>query len=299
MTKYLNTICLLLFITLAWAQNKNNPKSNTPTKSATSAPTAPTETPDEKALREEFEKFVKAYQTILTHKDPKSVMRFMSPALKSCFYTSGITDKMKLIEGTLADFENHLLKLIRTEGMSMTYAVDKILLIKTRENTGNLVYTVNFETRINGAIWSKGFETVMLIYRKIDGDWKIIHFTSLNIEDEKEKGVCQSEFYLASETGNYMTKTTIPSGRGYTTNVDNFAFTMANQERIILVGDTAYKWKPLGEIWLQKEGKVGEYSDVLFIGKAHTLDKEDAIMLILRNMYKDNCSEIKFLNKKQ
>jgi len=294
--KYLYVAFFLFITSITWAQTK---PANKPATTKSTTPTAPVETPDEKALREEFEKFVKAYQTILTHKDPKNVTRFMSPVIKSSFYTSGITDKMKLVEGTINDFENHLFRLIRTEGMTMTYKVDKVLLVKTREATGNIVYTVEFETRINGALWSKGTETVMLIYRKIDGDWKIIHFTSLNIEDEKEKGTCQSELYLASETGNYMTKTTIPSGRGYTTNVDNFAFTMTNQERLILVGDAAYyKWKPLGEVWLQKETKVGEYSDLSMLGKAHTIDKEDVIMLLLRNMYKDNCSEIKFLNKK-
>jgi hypothetical protein len=138
----------------------------------------------------------------------------------------------------------------------------------------------------------------MLVYRKISGEWKIIHYTILGIENEKEKGACQCEMFKA-ESENFVTKTTIPSGRGYTTNMEHFTFTYTStQERLVLVGDNAFKWKRDGELWLLKEKKVGEYSEEKLLFKTHTIDKEQLILTLIKDFfYKENCTNVQVVKK--
>ncbi len=250
-------------------------------------------------IKKNLMEFSEAYSKLGETKDVKAVMEHMVKDVTSTLVTFNISDRGSVLNSDYEGFLSYLTKITRTEGLKINYAVKDVLRNEVKGAIGVIIYVVEYEITKDKEIWSKGTETVSMVFRneKQTGDWKIAHYSVIGTEDERIKGVCSCELYKSStgvNSGNYLVKTIVPSGKNYSTLVSNFEFIYENQggqggERTIRVGDNSYKWTQTGDIFRQKaDGTQGE-----LVAKSHPNDEVLAIMSILKyDVYSESCTNI-------
>jgi hypothetical protein len=253
---------------------------------------------EEAELRTIFGEFINAYATLETHKDKFSVLKHMAKEVQSTIIFFYVGGRANTIVGDYAGFSTFMDKLINTQGLSIKYEVVKVPRIYVSGGRGVVVYVVEYDVQKNGSSWSKGNETVTLTYKKIGGEWKILQYSIVNIEDEKLRGACICELY-GDGTGDYVAKTTIPNGRTYDTDLNTFEFTKIGEDRIIKTAKGAYRWDKDGTVFLRESALPGVNAKETFLGKAATFDKKDVLTMILKkHIYVETCTEIKINEKK-
>jgi ketosteroid isomerase-like protein len=265
-------------------------KTNTTSNASKNKTKADTEA--EAAIRKMILDFANIYSNLGETKDREAVLAFFSNDVTSTLVTFGINEKGSIVNSDYNGFVDYLTKIIRTNGLKINYKVTDILNATVRELTGTAVFLVDYEITNSGEVWSKGSETVAMVFRKVGNDWKISHYTVIGLEDEKYKGSCLCELFKSSgglNSAHYVVKTTIPSGRNYSTNLQNFDIDYPSdntKDRTITIGKSLYYWKRTGEIHLSNtDGSLGD-----FLTKGHPADEVDVIMRILKeDLYKNNC----------
>jgi ketosteroid isomerase-like protein len=250
-------------------------------------------------IKKNLTEFANAYSKLGETKDVKAVMEHMAKDVTSTLVTFNISDRGSVVNSDYEGFLSYLTKITRTEGLKINYSVKDILKNEVKGAIGVIVYVVEYEITKDKEIWSKGSETVSMVFRSENqtGDWKIAHYSVIGTEDERIKGVCSCELYKSStgiNSGNYLVKTIVPSGKNYSTLVNNFEFVYENQggqggQRTIRVGDNTYKWTQTGDIFRQNaDGTQGD-----LVAKSHPNDEVLAIMSILKgDVYSENCTNI-------
>lgn len=250
-------------------------------------------------IKKNLMEFAAAYSKLGETQDVKAVMNHMAKDVTSTLVTFNISDRGSVLNSDYEGFYSYLNKIVRTKGLKINYDVKDILKNEVRGAIGVIVYTVEYEITKNNEIWSKGSETVSMVFRNDmrTGDWQIAHYSVIGTEDERIKGVCSCELYKSStgvNSGNYLVKTIVPSGKNYSTMVSNFEFLYENPEgkggeRTIVVGDNSYRWTQTGDIFsLKEDGSQGD-----LIAKSHPNDEVLAIMSVLKyDIYSDNCTNI-------
>lgn len=250
-------------------------------------------------IKKNLMEFAEAYSKLGETKDVKSVMAHMAKDVTSTLVTFNISDRGSVVNSDYEGFLSYLTKITRTDGLKINYTIKDILKNEVKGAIGVIIYVVEYEISKDKEIWSKGTETVSMVFRneKQTSDWKIAHYSVIGTEDERIKGVCSCELYKSStgvNSGNYLVKTIVPSGKNYSTLVNNFEFMYENQggqggERTIRVGDNTYKWTQTGDIF--KQNADGTQGDL--IAKSHPNDEVLAIMSILKgDVYSENCTNI-------
>ena len=250
-------------------------------------------------IKKNLMEFADAYSKLGDTKDVKAVMTHMAKDVTSTLVTFNISDRGSVLNSDYEGFLSYLTKITRTDGLKINYSVKEILKNEVKGVIGVIVYVVEYASTKDKEVWSKGTETVSMVFRneKQTSDWKIAHYSVIGTEDERIKGVCSCELYKSStgtNSGNYLVKTIVPSGKNYSTSVSNFEFLYENQggqggERTVRVADNVYKWTQTGDIFKQNEdGTQGE-----LVAKSHPNDEVLAIMSILKNdVYSENCTNI-------
>lgn len=250
-------------------------------------------------IKKNLMEFAEAYSKLGDTKNVEAVMKHMAKDVTSTLVTFNISDRGSVLNSDYEGFLSYLIKITRTEGLKINYAVKEVLKNEVKGSIGVIIYVVEYEITKDKEVWSKGTETVSMVFRNENqtGDWKIAHYSVIGTEDERIKGVCSCELYKSStgvNSGNYLVKTIVPSGKNYSTLVSNFEFTYQNQgggdgERLIMVGDNTYKWTQTGDIFkVNKDGSQG-----VLVSKSHPNDEVLAIMSILKSdVYADNCTNI-------
>lgn len=253
---------------------------------------------DEATLRKDFETFIDAYANLEKTKDKTAVLKYLSKDVQSTIIYFYIGGRANTIVGDYASFSSFMDKLINTQGLQIKYQVVKVPRLYVSGERGVVVYVVEYDVQKNGTSWSKGNETVTLTYKKIAGEWKIIQYSIVNIEDEKLRGACLCEIY-GDGTGDYVAKTTIPNGRTYDTDLTTFEFTKINEERIIKTGKYAYRWDKDGSIFLRENALPNIEAKEIKIGMGDTFEKKSVLTLILKkHLYSETCTDIKITEKK-
>lgn len=250
-------------------------------------------------IKKNLMEFAESYSKLGDTKDVKAVMEHMAKDVTSTLVTFNISDRGSVVNSDYEGFLSYLTKITRTEGLKINYSIKEVLKNEVKGAIGVIIYVVEYTITKDNDIWSKGTETVSMVFRneKQTSDWKIVHYSVIGTEDERVKGVCSCELYKSStgvNSGNYLVKTIVPSGKNYSTLVSNFEFMYENQggqggDRIIRVGDNTYKWTQTGDIFKQKgDGTQGD-----LIAKSHPNDEVLAIMSILKgDVYSENCTNI-------
>jgi hypothetical protein len=252
----------------------------------------------EAELREQFGEFINAYSNLQVNKDKFAVLKHMSKDVQSTIIFFYVGGRANTIVGDYAGFSSFMDKLINTQGLEIKYQVVKVPRVYISGERGVVVYVVEYDVQKNGTSWSKGNETVTLTYKKIDGEWKILQYSIVNIEDEKLRGACLCELY-GDGTGDYVAKTVIPNGRTYDTDLNTFEFTKLGEDRIVKTAKNAYRWDKDGSIFLRENALPGVQAKEVKIGVADTYNKKDVLALILKkHIYVETCTEIKITEKK-
>lgn len=243
----------------------------------------------EKELTALLDSFTNAYQSLPESEDPKSVLRYVAKDLTYSLFDFNILGRSRMRSGDYKVFQNYITYLARTGLTTLRYDVSDVRITQTAENIGTLVYNVNYETKEEDGIWVKGKETVTMALEKVKDSWKIVHYSIIQIEDEKLKGICLCELFASSSNeGELVARTTIPTGQQYQTNFDNFEFSTKDGETLIKVKDRPETFKRLasGMVIVQVDGEIIE------IGVAN--NKRESVALIVRDyLYTERCSRLK------
>jgi hypothetical protein len=85
-----------------------------------------------------------------------------------------------------------------------------------------------------------------------------------------------------------VAKTTVPSGRSYSTNFNDFDFRSAEGNWIIKTGVSTYRWERGGDVY--KLDESGASSNPIGTSSSK---KEIVLMLLSKDLYKENCANIK------
>jgi hypothetical protein len=314
MNKLLYVLLFCLLATVGFAQDKqptNKTLKNKKTKTAelpevvietARVPPMPEGYPKDeaeeyKSLHQQFEKFIKSYADIQKSKDKQSVLQFLAKDIKATFILFDIANNTSIKYTNLKSFETHLDDLITSNEMELKYNVTEILREYVQGKFGVISYVVHFEIYKYGNLWSRGNETVTLTYIKFQGEWKIVQYTFVSIEDEKLRGSCVCEVFRGKGGEQFVSKTAIPTGRSYVTNMTDFKFQEEKDgSTIIRTGKYFYRWSKQGEVWLKNYDTNGTELNETRLGDA--ADKKGVLKVILsKHLYLENCVDMKLSMK--
>lgn len=307
--RYVGSCVLLLLAAVTFAQTPKNTKKNKPKEPPTPPPIEVAKVPamlagypkeeetDYKDLHSVYENFIKSYSSIQRTKDKQSVLNFISKDVKATFILFDIANNSNIKYTNIKSFESHLDDLIKSDEIELKYHVNEILREYIQTKFAVISYVVGFEIHKNGNLWSKGNETVTLTYIKTQGEWKIVHYTFVSIEDEKLRGSCVCEAFKGKSGEQYVTKMAIPTGRSYVTNMTDFKFTDDKTgDKIIKANKYFYRWSKAGEIWLKNYDSAGVEQNETKLGDA--ADRKDVVRVILgKHLYVENCVDMKLTMK--
>ncbi|MFK7925483.1 MAG: hypothetical protein AB8H47_26255 [Bacteroidia bacterium] len=241
----------------------------------------------EKQLEAEVREFATTYANLPTTKDKAAVLKYFSKEVTSVIYVFNISGKSRASTGDYKGFESYLDNMLRASGIELGYDIVEISNIFVSGDNATVSYRVNYETKIPNGIWVKGSETVTLAFEKRGDIWMIVHYTIVQFEDEKLKGTCLCELFISeADDGEVVSKTTIPSGRSYNTEFNNFEFRTVGGDQIIKVKDKVYKRLKTGAVIAMRDGEEVQ------IGISNS-KKETVLMIIGDDLYGDSCATLK------
>jgi ketosteroid isomerase-like protein len=258
-------VYLILGISLAFAQGKN----------------------EEGNLKNIAQAFIETYGRFTQNKDKQSVLNFMSEKVTAMLVNTNIQGTVQPFTGDYAGLIAYMDKLLSVDDVTLEYKLTKIARVAVVGEIGTVLYDAEYKIEKDGNYWSKGFETVYLVFKKENNNWKIIHYTTLTMEDEKLRGDCYCEFFISSAKG-YIARTIIPSGKNYDAKLNTFLF----NESLITVDSKEYEWRDKKAVYVKGSSTANEG----LLGDAKT--EEEAIAVILKQaIYTANCAEIKIRKK--
>ncbi len=246
-------------------------------------------TDEEAAALTMLKAFVQDYQSLTETKNKQAVLQHFHPEATSNLYVFNISGQSRVLNGNVRAFEAYLDNLLRSPNLLNVYEMTGTPMVNISGNVGTLTYQVKYELKEEDGIWVKGNELVTLAVEKIGGKWLIVHYTIVQIEDEKLKGTCVCELFIGEgENAEVVSKTVVPSGRSYTTKFDNFVFrTAENGDWIIKTPTQSFKRLTTGRLVT-----VGEDGDEVELGIVSSR-KEAVLMILTKGLYKDSCARIK------
>lgn len=252
---------------------------------------------DEKQkIKELIKSFAKAYEGITDANDSDVVLKYVSLNLRSTNVSANLFGKLSIEQGTYETFRDYLDKIRGADGLKIDYKIKDIVNVEVRGNVASATYLVEYTFKKDGSLWNKGTETVSMAFTKEQNEWKIVFFNFIGIEDERNRGACLCELFVAN-TGNYVAKTVVPAGKSYSTTLNNFEFKNEGETRLIKIEGKVYEWSKEGDIRLRGgiNSRSNTDSEVLVSGAKTS---EDAVKgIISKVMFKDNCTEFAYRRK--
>ena len=244
--------------------------------------------PTKEGAEQVVTKFTTAFENLPKTKSNKEVLQYVSKDLFSTIINSSVADNFGLIRSTYEDFEAFTADLATQSDMDVQYKINKILKTNFRGRSAVVVCDISYQYKKGNVIQRKGIEATTFVLRYFEKGWKIINFNVVNMEEELNVGQCVCEVFSAS-TGNYMTKTTVPAGNAYSSEIDQFEINRG-QGGIYFIssGDKEYTWVRNGDITRQDK----ETNKQVIVGSA--VDELEAVLKIVENdLYKGKCSEFR------
>jgi ketosteroid isomerase-like protein len=239
--------------------------------------------------------FARAYSAIPETKDKEAVLKYFSKKFQSTIFYFSIAENVRMQNSNYDGFAKYLDNLMRNDQMSVKYEIQDIIRNHVNGDVATLVAIVDYEIQEADGFHAKGTETVTFAWKKVNGVWQILHFTVMGIEDEKLRGTCLCEVFSA-RNGDYVVRTTVPSGRSYSTSFNEFETRKSGEDTFIKTKDNAmFKMTADGEVWRQDgtNTSIDKMSEVQRLGKAG--GEKGAILLIIKNhIYPDKCTSIKY-----
>ncbi|NLR90031.1 hypothetical protein [Flammeovirga agarivorans] len=151
----------------------------------------------------------------------------------------------------------------------------------------SLDYTIMADTK--NKVVSKGYESMVATLVRRNDKWGVLELNITDIEEEQYQGNCSCELYKNPNTGQVIAKVGAPKGDRFENDLNNVYKRKKGGVTYFMVKGIVFEWKDLNKIWTVDS----TMKRIEQLGPAKTDD--DAIMLILRYVYKDECSEMKLL----
>jgi hypothetical protein len=240
----------------------------------------------QKELFQFLDQFVQDYVNLPKTRNKESFLRHFSKEVSATIYVQNIAGRSRVSMGDYAGLSAYLDNIFRANSITLGYDVAEKYVTYSTPDLATLVYKINYETKEENGFWVKGIETVTMALEKVGGRWLVVHYSIFQIEDEKLRGACLCEMFLAEASdGELVAKTTIPSGRSYATQFDNFEFRTSGAEQTIRTGSEQFRRKASGEVvWMgSTEEKV--------LGSSKS-QRETALLILQYHLYKESCTRL-------
>lgn len=276
----------LLLISYAFAQTK-------PTKKLTTADT----------LNNLTKEFITTYGNFSKTLNKESVLKYMDKDVSSLLTNTNISKNVIKFKSDYAGFSAYLDRLVEAtkKDIILTYLLTNIIRTYINEDMGVVTYTADYNIQKEKKLWTKGTETVVLAFKRLENQWKIIHYTTTTIEDQKLVGECFCEF-VESKDGGFEMLTLIPAGKSYEEQRAKIVFEdiVENGARIrrVRLEEDIYNWELSSELFFNvnpkkvttiSSGTAG--AEQISLGKAKT--KQEVIEKIILNNFQESCQEVK------
>lgn len=249
----------------------------------------------EELLKQYVREFCTAYTNLPETKDPSSVMRHVAKTARSAIFYFGMADNIRNFTSSYDGFAKYMERIANNEEMDINYEVAKFLHVQVDSNVASTVFMVDYELQESGGFHAKGTEIVNFAWKKQkSGDWKVVYFTVMGIEDEKLRGTCLCEVF-SSRGQDFVVRTTVPNGRSYDNGFHEFSTVKTGTDTYIKAPDNVYfKLTGTGEVWELAPGeKPAKAEMVKRLGRAGEV--KGAILLIVKShIYPNNCTSIKY-----
>ncbi len=243
---------------------------------------------DEQVLMQLTTSFVDAYQKLTETKNKQAVLQYFHPEASSNLFVFNISGKSRVSNGTVKNFDAFMDNLLRTTISVYVYELMEDPVITLMGHVATISYKVKYEIKEEDGIWVKGNELVTLALEKLIDKWMIVHYSIIQIEDEKLKGTCICELFVGEgEDAEVVSKTVVPNGRSYSTKFDNFVFRKVENGDVLIKSPTQ-TFRRLASGQLVIMGPEGETIELgIPAGK-----KETVLMILQQGLYKDSCARI-------
>jgi hypothetical protein len=249
--------------------------------------------------------FITTYGNFSKTLNKEGVLKYMDKEVSSLLTNTNISKSVIKFRSDYAGFSAYLDKLIEAtkKDIILTYVLTNIIRTYINEDMGVVTYTADYNIQKEKKLWTKGTETVVLAFKRFGTDWKIIHYTTTTIEDQKLVGECFCE-YLENKDGSFELLTLIPAGKSYEEQKAKIIFEdyVENNVRIrrVRLDNDIYNWELSSELFYivptkptttVVSGASTLGGDTVSLGKMKT--KQEVIEKILLNNFQENCQEVK------
>lgn len=244
--------------------------------------------PTKQSAEQTVTQFASAFESVPQTGDVEKVLGYVSKDLFSTIINSSVADNFGLVRSTYQDFEGFLNSLKGQKDLKIQYDVENILKTNVRGKSAVVVCDIAYQYTKGNTTQRKGREATTFVLRYMKEGWKIINFNVVNMEEELNVGQCVCEVFSAN-TGNYMTKTTVPAGDSYEKKIDEFEINRGQGGvYYISVSGHDYTWVRDGNI--KKIDRANNKETI--IGSA--VDELEAVLTIVENdLYNDKCTEFR------
>lgn len=266
---YLLTLICILFNSIVYAQNKENPETF------------------KKIIQDAYQALSNMGQT----KNRAALLQYISPSYVRNVAFVMMSGEVRQTEQNYDDFVAYLQEIIddyEDEKLKTVYTIENIVDISVRNEVAMLTCTVTHETFKADASQVKGRSIVSFVFRKFVDKWKIIRSNTTRMEDAILQSVCTCQFFSNTNSNNiYIANIRYPDIDEYKTVLHQFRVNPALQGANLK--NIEYSGKLY--VWNQTTSEIVEDNTNRNIGKAKTI--EDAIILILQtDVYSKNCTRI-------
>jgi ketosteroid isomerase-like protein len=239
---------------------------------------------DEQMLRQMVNDIVKGLSEVQKTKDASKLLAFYASDVKFTNIEIGINGKAKSVDLNFDGVSTLLSDAISDEGQSLKISGLNISKVAIQDETGVVNFVYDYELSVGGTVTSKGAESAIYTFKKTGNGWRIQHAYQVAVEMVQNRGACRCELYKGSS--GYATKTIVPSGSEYITNLDNFTFKNTPSGKHITVGSKLFLWEGGTVKSVGSDGKV-----IKELGKA-TGDEEAVKLILEKSIYETNCSQV-------
>ncbi|MFK7970592.1 MAG: hypothetical protein AB8F95_09500 [Bacteroidia bacterium] len=249
----------------------------------------------ESMLKQYVNEFCTAYSNLPETKDPSTVMRHISKNAKSAIFYFSMAEKVRNFTSSYDGFAKYMDHVAKSEGMTVSYKVKDFLRVRVDSNIATTVFEVDYELEEEGGFHAKGSEIVNFAWKKQkSGDWQIVYFTVMGIEDEKLRGTCLCEIF-GSRGQDFVVRTTVPNGRSYDNGFHEFETNKIGSDTYLKAPDgTFFKLTATGEVWeLAPDTKPTQAEMVKRLGRAKEV-KGAILMIVKSHIYPDRCTKIEY-----
>ncbi|WP_157637706.1 nuclear transport factor 2 family protein [Flexithrix dorotheae] len=242
--------------------------------------------PEEEALANLVKESSKALANYHASKDKGAVLKYFHEKMVIDFTFISVSGKVRNERISYEEFATHL-DAFSHERMGRTHDIDVLKTI-VHQDIGVVNYTEDYEVTFGEEVLTKGSQVITATAKKFGKTWKIIRITVVEMESEKFKGSCLCELYEGtSATGNFITKTTVPGGKNYTSNMNHFTVTKKDRGTVLINMDGEnFIWENNLNIFEAKED--GSKGTKIGIGT----NSYEVIQTLIKAEFSEHCTDL-------